>query len=244
MAGGVGSRFWAKYSWFSQAISRYDRRGDITFARHFWKIGQFYSILQYFYCNIKPLSKDYFGSIGRKIIPRSSDLWNRSPQYSLLHIDGKFENKKTQSWCQNCNLSKWSYHNWWKAIHWRYGIGLGTCQWKYLITFGIQPDFPSTGFGYVAVDKDQKDSKLKRLPHLVKSPIKQLLSVISMIKINSGIGGYLSGLSLLFWRGSKHMPTYFTIFSIVVLIFWIPHPRELLSRKTITLLKTFRWIML
>ena len=32
---------------------------------------------------------------------------------------------------------------------------------KNLITFGIQPDFPATGFGYVAVDKDQKYSQIK-----------------------------------------------------------------------------------
>ena len=43
---------------------------------------------------------------------------------------------------------------------------------KNLITFGIRPDFPATGFGYVAVDKDQKDSQLKKVTAFTEKPDK------------------------------------------------------------------------
>ena len=45
---------------------------------------------------------------------------------------------------------------------------------KNLITFGIQPDFPATGFGYVAVDKDQKDSQLKKVTLFTEKPDKAI----------------------------------------------------------------------
>ena len=43
-----------------------------------------------------------------------------------------------------------------------------------LITFGIKPDFPATGFGYVAVDKDQKDCQLKKVTAFTEKPDKAI----------------------------------------------------------------------
>ncbi len=43
---------------------------------------------------------------------------------------------------------------------------------KNLITFGIRPDFPSAGFGYVAIDKDQNDREIKRVETFTEKPDK------------------------------------------------------------------------
>ena len=43
---------------------------------------------------------------------------------------------------------------------------------KNLITFGIRPDFPATGFGYVAVETDQSDSRLKKVITFTEKPDK------------------------------------------------------------------------
>ena len=50
----------------------------------------------------------------------------------------------------------------------------------------------------MAVDKDQKDSQLKKVTAFTEKPDKATASVFSMIKITSGIRGYLFGLPLLF----------------------------------------------
>ena len=51
-------------------------------------------------------------------------------------------------------------------------LALENADEKNLITFGIRPDFPATGFGYVAVDKDQKDSQLKKVTAFTEKPDK------------------------------------------------------------------------
>ena len=41
---------------------------------------------------------------------------------------------------------------------------------KNLITFGIQPDFPATGFGYLAIDKVPNKSRLKTVIEFIEKP--------------------------------------------------------------------------
>ena len=49
-------------------------------------------------------------------------------------------------------------------------LALDHADEKKLITFGIHPNFPATGFGYVAVEKDQKDSGLKKVIRFTEKP--------------------------------------------------------------------------
>ena len=90
---------------------------------------------------------------------------------------------------------------------------------KNLITFGIRPDFPATGFGYLAVDKDQKDSQLKKVTAFTEKPDKATAQCFfddQNYFWNSGIFVWSATAVL---KGSKPMPPYFTIFSRKVLIF-------------------------
>ena len=51
-------------------------------------------------------------------------------------------------------------------------LALNHADEKNLITFGIRPDFPSTGFGYVAIEKDHTDSELKKVIAFTEKPDK------------------------------------------------------------------------
>ena len=41
---------------------------------------------------------------------------------------------------------------------------------KKLITFGIRPDYPATGFGYLAIEKNHKNSSLKKVIRFTEKP--------------------------------------------------------------------------
>ncbi len=51
-------------------------------------------------------------------------------------------------------------------------LALDHANEKNLITFGIRPDFPAIGFGYVAIEKDQIDSKLNKVTAFTEKPDK------------------------------------------------------------------------
>ena len=76
---------------------------------------------------------------------------------------------------------------------------------KNLITFGIRPDFPATGFGYVAVDKDQKDSQLKKVTAFTEKPDKATAQCFSMIKLLLEFGDICLVCHCCL-KGSKPMP--------------------------------------
>ena len=49
-------------------------------------------------------------------------------------------------------------------------VALEAADEKNLITFGIQPDFPATGFGYLAIDKVPNKSRLKTVIEFIEKP--------------------------------------------------------------------------
>ncbi len=49
-------------------------------------------------------------------------------------------------------------------------LALEACDEKKLITFGIQPDFPATGFGYIAVKEGQKENTIKSVKEFTEKP--------------------------------------------------------------------------
>ena len=49
-------------------------------------------------------------------------------------------------------------------------LALGACDEKKLFTFGIQPDFPATGFGYIAVEEGQKESTIESVIEFTEKP--------------------------------------------------------------------------
>jgi len=51
-------------------------------------------------------------------------------------------------------------------------LALSHVDEKNLITFGIRPDFPSTGFGYVAIEKDESEGEVKKVKAFTEKPDK------------------------------------------------------------------------
>jgi mannose-1-phosphate guanylyltransferase len=52
-------------------------------------------------------------------------------------------------------------------------LALDYADEKKLIIFGIYPDFPATGFGYVAIEKDRINSELKKVTIFTEKPDKE-----------------------------------------------------------------------
>ena len=93
---------------------------------------------------------------------------------------------------------------------------------KKLITFGIRPDFPATGFGYVAVQKDKEELSLKKVTAFTEKPDKATAQNFIDAKNyfwNSGIFAWsanavLEGFKMhapvlydLFYKGFDHLNT-------------------------------------
>ena len=51
-------------------------------------------------------------------------------------------------------------------------LALDYADEKNMIAFGVRPDFPATGFGYLAVDKDQDESAIKKVTGFIEKPDK------------------------------------------------------------------------
>ena len=101
-------------------------------------------------------------------------------------------------------------------------IALDYADKKNLITFGVRPDFPATGFGYLAVDKDQDESGLKKVTGFFEKPNKATAQTFINAKNyfwNSGIFAWsanavlegfkihASELYYLFYKGFDHLNT-------------------------------------
>ena len=101
-------------------------------------------------------------------------------------------------------------------------LALDHADEKNLITFGIRPDFPATGFGYVAVEKDQEELSLKKVTAFTEKPDKATAQTFIDAKNyfwNSGIFAWSANAVLesfkthapvlydLFYKGFDHLNT-------------------------------------
>ncbi len=93
-------------------------------------------------------------------------------------------------------------------------LALEAADKKNLITFGIQPDYPATGFGYIAIDKNPNASRFKSVMEFTEKPdfpTAQKFIAARNYFWNSGI--FVWSTSALLNGFKEHAPTLYELFN-------------------------------
>ena len=219
MAGGIGSRFWPSSTPdFPKQFQDMTGEGISLLQGTFGRLENFIPSSNIFIVTQSRYKKIILDQLGDKLSP-DQVICEPIAAIQPLYIDGKFENKKLNPDAKIviCPSDHIIIDE--KLFKEDMELALEHANEKNLITFGIQPDFPATGFGYVAVDKDQKDSQIKKVTAFTEKPDKAIAQRYiddQNYFWNSGIFVWSATAVL---KGFKPMPPYFSIFSIKGLIF-------------------------
>ena len=171
MAGGIGSRFWPS-STPDFPKQFHDMTGDgismiqSTFGRleNFIPSNNIFIVTQTLY------QKIILDQLGDKLSPAQvicePDRRNTAP--CILMASLKIKKIDTDAKIVICPSDHVIVDE--KLFEQDIKLALDHADEKNLITFGIHPDFPASGFGYVAVEKEQKDSDLKKVIGFTEKP--------------------------------------------------------------------------
>ena len=157
---GIGSRFWPSNAPdFPKQFQDMTGEGISLLQGHFWKIGKFNSFLNIFIVTQSRYKKIILDQLGDKLSPDQviCEPYRRNTAPCILMASLKIKKLNSDAKIVTCPSDHIIIDQ--KLFKEDMEFALEHANEKNLITFGIKPDFPATGFGYVAVDKDQKDSK-------------------------------------------------------------------------------------
>ena len=171
MAGGIGSRFWPSSTQdFPKQFHDMTGEGISLLQGTFGRLENFIPSSNIFIVTQSRYQKIILDQLGDKLSPDQvicePDRRNTAP--CILMASLKIKKLNPDAKIVICPSDHIIVDE--KLFTEDVELALEHADEKNLITFGIRPDFPATGFGYVAVDKDQKDSQLKKVIRFTEKP--------------------------------------------------------------------------
>ena len=173
MAGGIGSRFWPSSTPdFPKQFHDMTGEGISLMQSTFGRLEHFIPSSNIFIVTQSRYQKIVLDQLGDKLSPDQvicePDRRNTAP--CILMASLKIKKIKPDAKIVICPSDHVIVDE--KLFTQDMELALDCADDKNLITFGIRPDFPATGFGYVAIEKAPTDSELKKVTAFTEKPDK------------------------------------------------------------------------
>ena len=171
MAGGIGSRFWPSSTPdFPKQFHDMTGKGISLLQSTFKRLENFIPSSNIYIVTQRRYQKIILDQLGDKLLPAQliCEPIRRNTAPCILMASLKIKKLNPDAKIVICPSDHIIVDE--KLFTEDVELALEHADEKNLITFGIHPNFPATGFGYIAVEEKQKNSGLKKVKRFTEKP--------------------------------------------------------------------------